>query len=79
MATGVYEAVAAMRVHEALEAAAKSGRLRAAGGPSARGSELAAADAVRLLDKASDLYFQVRRLFCRAALSEVAHCALCAQ
>ncbi len=59
MATGVYEAVAAMRVHEALEAAAKSGRMRQAGGTSARGAELAAADAVRLLDKASDLYFQV--------------------
>ena len=61
MATGAYEAVAATRVHEALEAAAGAGRMRAAGAASARGGELAAADAVRLLDKASDLYFQVRR------------------
>lgn len=60
MATGMYESVAAMRMHEALEAAAKSGRMRSAAGANARGGELAAADAVRLLDKASDLYFQVK-------------------
>ena len=61
MATGAYEAVAATRVHEALEAATGAGRMRAAGAASARGGELAAADTVRLLDKASDLYFQVGR------------------
>ena len=70
MATGVYEAVAAMRVHEALEAAAKSGRMRQAGGLSARGAELAATDAIRLLDKAGDLYFQV---VCISVLPECRH------
>ena len=64
MATGVYEAVAAMRVHAALDASAKSGRMRQAGGANVRGAELAAADAVRLLDKASDLYFQVMLIVC---------------
>lgn len=65
MATCVYEGVAAMRVREALAASAKLGNLRAnnAGGGGARAGEAAAAaEVVRLLDRASDLYAQVLSL-----------------
>lgn len=59
MATGVYEGVAAMRVREALAASARLGRARAAAGGAGRAAEPAAAEVVRLLDRASDLYAQV--------------------
>ena len=59
MATGAYEGVAAQRMREALAACAKSGKARAARGGAA-GLDPAAAEAVRLLDRAADLYAQAR-------------------
>lgn len=59
MATGVYEGVAAMRVREALAASAKLGRARSVANGAARAVEPAAAEVIRLLDRASDLYAQV--------------------
>ncbi len=66
MATGAYEGVAAQRVADALAAEAKSGRMRAArgaAGPPGAGGDAAAAEAIRLLERAADLYAQVGRLF----------------
>ncbi|KAK9907253.1 hypothetical protein WJX75_000093 [Coccomyxa subellipsoidea] len=60
MATGVYEGVAAMRVREALAASAKLGRARSAANGAARAVEPAAAEVIRLLDRASDLYAQTK-------------------
>jgi hypothetical protein len=50
-----------MRVREALAASAKLARLRAVGGGGAAraGEAAAAAEVVRLLDRASDFYAQV--------------------
>ena len=59
MATGVYEGVAAMRVREALAASARISRARASADGAARPADSAAAEVVRLLDRASDLYAQV--------------------
>lgn len=59
MATGVYEGVATMRVREALAASARIGRARASADGAARPADTAAAEVVRLLDRASDLYAQV--------------------
>lgn len=66
MATGVYEGVAAMRVREALVASARIARARSAAA-AGRVAEPAAAEVIRLLDRASDLYAQVRSLLMKRA------------